>query len=276
MRATVTALNVHPVKSCRAVATARADVTPNGLALSGVRDREWMIVDSQGRFLTQRELPALALIEVAIAGGKTTLAIPGHGAIAPHADGPACDVRVWSADVRGLDGGDAAARALSAYLGRPVRIVRFDDSHPRRVNPQYAGEGVTTLYADGYPVLVIGQASLDNLNERLRQRGANPVPMNRFRPSIVIDGLDPHDEDHVETIAIGDVVLRPVKPCTRCEITTTDQDSDRRSDEPLLTLSSYRHDPRLAGVTFGMNAIVAQGAGSTIGVGDKAQVAFRF
>jgi hypothetical protein len=276
MRATVTALNVHPVKSCRAVAAACADVTPGGLAVSGVRDREWMIVDADGRFVTQRELPRLALIGVYVADGTTTLTVPGHGTVTPDVDGPPRNVRVWSADVRGLDGGDEAAATLSAYLGRALRIVRFDDSRPRTVNPLYAGAGVTTLYADGYPVLVIGQASLDDLNERLRQRGAKPVPMNRFRPNVVIDGLEPHDEDHLDTIVVGDVVLRPVKPCVRCEVTTTDQASARRSDEPLVTLSSYRHDARLSGVTFGMNAIVVDGAGSSIAVGDEARVAYRF
>jgi uncharacterized protein len=175
------------------------------------------------------------------------------------------------------DCGDAAADALSAYLDHDVRLVRFDDSHPRQVNPEYAGgSGATTLYADGYPLLVIGQSSLDDLNGKLASRGLAQLPMNRFRPNLVVDGLEPYDEDHVDTLAIGDVVLKLVKSCTRCEVTTTDQDTARRSSEPLRTLSTYRRDDRLAGVTFGMNAIVAQGAGSAIAVGERAQATLKF
>lgn len=277
VRATVAALNVYPVKSCRGLSTDRADVTRDGLAVEGVRDREWMIVDARGRFLTQREFPKLALVATEAAGGRITLHVPGGGAVAPEADGPVREVVVWSAQVRGRDGGDDVARALSAYLRHDVRLVRFDDSHPRVVNADFAGtSGATTLYADGYPLLVIGQASLDDLNGKLVARGLAKLPMNRFRPNIVVDGLQPYDEDHVDTLAIGEVVLELVKRCTRCEVTTTDQDTARRSQEPLRTLSSYRRDDRLAGVTFGMNAIVAQGAGRAIAVGDAAQAELRF
>jgi hypothetical protein len=136
--------------------------------------------------------------------------------------------------------------------------------------------GATTLFSDGYPILVIGRASLDDLNARLAANGFPVVPMNRFRPNLVLDGLDPYDEDHLDTITAGTLTLRLVKPCTRCEITTTDQDTARRNLEPLRTLTTYRRDDRLAGVTFGMNAIVVAGAGATLGVGDVADVAFRF
>ena len=277
MRATIAALNVYPVKSCRGLATDRADVTRDGLAVEGVRDREWMVVDARGRFVTQRDLPRLALVRTEAVNGRLQLHVPGLEPVMPEVLGPVRDVVVWSAQVRGRDGGDAAADALSAYLGHDVRLVRFDDSHPRRVNPDYAGtSGATTLYADGYPLLVIGQASLDDLNGKLAARGLVTLPMNRFRPNVVVDGLDPYDEDHVDTLAIGDVVLKLVKPCVRCEITTTDQDTARRSQEPLHTLSTYRRDDRLAGVTFGMNAIVAKGVGSAIAVGDNAEATLRF
>lgn len=277
MRATIASLYVYPVKSCRGLAADRAEVTPDGLAIDGVRDREWMIVDARGRFVTQRELPRLALVDVETAGGRIRLQVPGVGAVDPEVLGPAREVVVWSANVRGRDGGDAAADALSAYLGCAVRLVRFDDSHPRRVNPDYTGaQRATTLYADGYPLLVIGQASLDELNAKLAARGLGALPMNRFRPNVVVDGLDAYDEDHVDTLAIGDVVLKLVKPCTRCEVTTTDQRTARRSQEPLRTLSTYRRDDRLAGVTFGMNAIVTQGAGGTLAVGDETQATLRF
>ena len=132
------------------------------------------------------------------------------------------------------------------------------------------------VFADGYPVLVIGQASLDHLNERLAARGSPPVAMNRFRPNLVLDGLEPHDEDALASIGIDGVVLKPVKPCTRCQVTTIDQASANAGHEPLRTLSTYRRDDRLAGVTFGMNAIVIAGAGRRIAVGSTASCEFDF
>ena len=275
--ASVAGLFVYPVKSCRGVAADRVRVLATGFAAGAFRDREWMIVDARGRFVTQRERPRLALLEVSAAGDAIELRGPGLAPITARAGSEARDVVVWSADVRGFDAGDDVADALSHYLGDRVRLVRFDDAKPRRCNPAYAGNsGATTLFADGYPVLVIGQASLDDLNARMASHGAHALPMNRFRPNLVVGGLDAYDEDHVDTIAIGGVTLKLVKPCTRCEITTTDQSSARRGIEPLRTLSTYRRDDRLAGVTFGMNAIVASGAGSEIAAGDDARVELRF
>jgi uncharacterized protein YcbX len=275
--ATISALTVYPLKSCRGIGTARAALTRSGLALEGARDREWMIVDRNGRFVTQREEPRLARIETALGPGGLEANIPGLGSVALAADGTARDVVVWQAHVRGFDAGEATADAFSAYLGRDVRVVRFDDSKPRRCNPQYAGSsGATALFADGYPLLVIGQATLDDLNARLDSNGSPSLPMDRFRPNVVVEGLDAGDEDHVDTITFGDVALKLVKPCTRCEITTTDQQTARRGIEPLRTLSTYRRDDRLAGVTFGMNAIVAAGEGRALAVGDIGEVALRF
>jgi uncharacterized protein YcbX len=277
MRATIAALNVYPVKSCRGIACERADVTAQGLAVRGVRDREWLVVDPHGQFLTQREHPRLALVEVDATDGAITLRVPDREPLAPRSDGAIRDVRVWRAQLRGHDAGDEAAAALSGFLGTDARLVRFDDARPRRVNPDYAGTTkATTLYADGYPVLVVSQASLDDLNARLAGRGIAPLPMNRFRPNLVIDGVEAYEEDHVETLEIGSVTLRLVKPCTRCEVTTTDQQTTRRSHEPLLTLSTYRRDDRLAGVTFGMNAIVIGGAGRSLCVGDDVEATLRF
>jgi hypothetical protein len=275
--ATIAALSVHPVKSCRGVGVARADVTPTGLAFEGVRDREWMVVDRNGRFVTQREAPDLARVQTAVRAGRLEIRVPGREPLLPLSDGPVRDVIVWGTQVQGRDAGDDCAGALTAHLGREVRLVRFDDSLPRHCNSDYAGDsGATTLFSDGYPVLVIGRASLDDLNARLAVRGFPAVPMDRFRTNVILDGLDPYDEDHLDTIACGAVVLKLVKPCTRCEITTTDQNTGLRNLEPLRTLALYRRDDRLAGVTFGMNAIVAHGAGGTLAVGDAAEVNFRF
>jgi uncharacterized protein len=274
---TASGLFVHPVKSCRGIDCDFVDVRSTGWSRNGVRDREWMIVDRHGRFVSQREEPRLALVETHATDARIELRAPGREPLAV-ADGVAIrDVVVWSASVRGFDAGEEAAAFLSAYLGRDVRLVRFDDARPRPCNPDYAGDsGATTLFADGYPVLVIGQASLDDLNERLAARGRPALPMNRFRPNLVLDGLAPYDEDHIDTIALGEVMLKLVKPCTRCEITTTDQATARRGAEPLLTLSGYRRDDRLAGVTFGVNAIVVAGAGSRVTRGEAAEATFRF
>jgi uncharacterized protein YcbX len=155
--------------------------------------------------------------------------------------------------------------------------VRFDRSRPRPCNPDYVGaSGATTLFSDGYPVLVIGAASLADLNRRLAQRGLPAAPMDRFRPNVVLSGLEPHEEDHVDTVAAGTVTLKLVKPCTRCAITTTDQATAERGLEPLRTLAGYRTDDRLGGVTFGMNAIVVAGAGTTLARGTPAHCALRF
>jgi hypothetical protein len=275
-RATIAGLSIYPVKSGRGVDVRQVQVLPTGLAHDSIRDREWMVVDPRGRFVTQREVPDLALVRAVVRDARLELLVPGHAPLTPGT-GTACDVQVWGAHVRGIDAGDDCASALSAHLGREVRMVRFDDRLPRPCNPDYVGAtGATTLFSDGYPILVIGRASLDDLNARLAAHGFPVVPMNRFRPNLVLDGLDPYDEDHVDTITAGAVTLKLVKPCTRCEITTTDQDTARRNLEPLRTLATYRRDDRLAGVTFGMNAIVVAGAGATVGVGDQADVAFRF
>ena len=277
MHATVAALSLYPLKGAAGIALESAEVRATGLACDGVADREWMAVDADGVFVTQRECPRLALVRTSIDAGSLVLATDRRDPIALEAHAPSRPVKVWSAHVRGHDAGDAAAAWLSDAIGADVRVVRFDASHPRRCNPAYAGDsGAHVRFADGYPLLVIAQASLDHLNERLAAKGVAALPMNRFRPNLVLDGLDPHDEDHLATIEIDGVVLKPVKPCTRCEVTTTDQATARRGAEPLATLSSYRRDDRLAGVTFGMNAIVVEGAGRALARGASASCEFRF
>ncbi len=237
-----------------------------------------MIVDSGGHFLAQREHPALALVRAELADNALVLCAPGREPLTLSHDaryGAAREVMVWRSRVRGFDVGDAAAQWLSAHLATTVRLVRFDRSQPRRCNEEYAGDsGAHTLFSDGYPILVIGSASLEALNERLAERGELPVPMNRFRPNVVLDGLDAHAEDHLDTISVGPVVLRLVKPCTRCQVTTTDQETGEVGLEPLRTLAGYRTDDRWGGVTFGMNAIVEREG--DLAVGDRAEVNYRF
>ena len=278
--ATITALRLYPVKGCRGIRLARSGVHVTGLAADGVHDREWMVVDRNGRFVTQREYPRLALVETSALDSRVTLAAPGAGWCElpdAAAGNPARDIVVWRSRVRGFDAGDAPGEWISAFLGASLRIVRFDRSHKRLCNPDYAGDsGAHTMFADGYPLLVIGQASLDDLNARLAAKGSAPLPMNRFRPNIVIAGLDPYDEDHVDTLESDGVTLRLVKPCVRCKVPTTDQETGKVGFEPLPTLSTYRRSDALAGVTFGMNAIVASGAGRTLATGAAMRARFNF
>ncbi len=173
--------------------------------------------------------------------------------------------------------GDAAAVRLSSWLGTDVRLVRFDPTRQRLCNPEFAGDsGAHTAFADGFPVLVISEGSLAELNRRLAAKGERALPMNRFRPNIVLAGLEAHDEDHVDTIDAGGVRLRLVKPCTRCRITTTSQETAEVGIEPLRTLGGYRSDDRLGGVTFGINAIVEAGTGCELAVGAPVSCTYRF
>ncbi len=276
--ATIGGLYVYPVKSCGGLYANAALLTPRGLQ----HDREWMVVDAgadPARFLTQRECPRMALVETGLSAAALTLAAPGMEMleVGYAIEGASRQVVVWRDTVRAIDQGAAAADWLSAFLGREVRLARFDPDVRRLCNPEFAGDaGAHTGFADGYPLLVIGSASLEDLNGRLVARGAGPLPMNRFRPNLVVDGLDAYDEDHLATLACGGVVLRMVKPCTRCQITTTDQATAQVGVEPLRTLAAYRNNPRLGGVTFGMNAIVVAGAGTTLTVGAEVGIDWAF
>ncbi len=274
--ARVAALAVHPVKSCAAMPVQRGDLDETGLRVGDARDREWMVVDVAGRFVTQRECEALARVRATPSPSGLALDAPGQPPLRiARAPGSVREVVVWRDTVRAIDAGDDAARWLSSALHREVRLVRFDASARRLCNPAYAGDGgAHTLFADGYPILVIGASSLDELNARLARRGEGAVAMVRFRPNVVLEGLAPHDEDHVATIETACVRLRLVKPCTRCRITTIDPATGVAGDEPLATLAGYRMDERTGGVTFGMNAIVERAG--PIAVGDAARVTFRF
>jgi uncharacterized protein YcbX len=269
-KALITALNVYPVKSCRGIPLEQARLTPTGFA----DDRHWMMVRPNGRFVTQRELPRLALISTRVDEGVLTLTAPGMAPLV--VDGAARNSRpvtVWKFDGRGLDCGEAAADWVTRFLGTPLSLVAFDASAPRVCSPEWTqGLSATTEFSDGYPVLVISRASLADLNSRLPKA----LPMERFRPNVVIDGVEAYAEDRIHELRVDGAVLRVVKPCTRCAITTTDQQSGTLDgDEPLRTLKSYRFDRALRGVCFGQNAIVVSGAGQSLRVGDTFDVAWK-
>jgi uncharacterized protein YcbX len=271
MNATIASLFVYPVKSCRGIALSTACLTERGIA----HDREWLIIDEGGRFITQRDVPRLALIEPALSDTALELAAPGLAFLAIPLDyqGSRRDVTVWRDTLPAIDQGDAAAHALSAWIGRPVRLARFDPSVRRLCNPDFAGPGgAHHSFADGYPILIASEASLADLNSRL----ATPLLIDRFRPNLLLAGIDAYDEDHIDELTIDGATLKLVKPCTRCQITTTDQSTALVGVEPLPTLAGYRYNAALDGVTFGMNAIVAAGAGTSIAVGAAATFTLDF
>ena len=271
MHAIIAALNVYPVKSCRGIALASARLDPTGLA----DDRHWMLVRPNGRFVTQRELPRLALIATALSKTSLTLSAPGFAPleILRDAAGETRAVTVWKFTGRGIDCGEEAARWCSEFLDTPLRLVKFDPGTPRECSPDWTREErAVTEFSDGYPMLVISRGSLADLNSRL----PNALPMERFRPNIVLDGVSAYDEDRIHELRGDGVALRMVKPCARCVITTTDQQTgERDGEEPLATLKSYRFDAALRGVLFGQNAIAVRGTGATLRVGQSLEIAWK-
>ena len=246
----LSALSYYPIKACRGQAAEAAFVERRGLR----RDRRFMIVDLQGRFITQRDVPALALVVPKLTDTSLSLSAPNMPGLSlpVAANGPMKLVSIWSSDaVKAIDQGDEAAEWLSSYLKVPARLVYMPDESIRPVNRQYAVRPDDHVsFADGYPVLIASQESLDDLNARLE----SPLPMDRFRPNLVVAGCPPFEEDGWKRIRVGEVELALVKPCARCEVTTIDQASAVRSKEPLETLATFR---RADGnkVMFGMNVI---------------------
>ena len=262
--ARIASLHIYPVKSCRGIDLASALLTPTGLEW----DRRWMIVDRKGIFVTQRTHPLLATITTAIVAGQLELSAAGQPTIVvdPRAGGTARNVKVWSDHCSGIDAGEEVAAWLGRVLGDSFRLLSVDEQVTRLADPRYAGADLHPVtFTDGFPVLLTSLESLADLNHRLPA----PIPMNRFRPNVVIEGLDAYAEDAMAAFRSGTVVLRGVKHCTRCINTTTDQFSGARdsSTEPLKTLRSYRYDKVLRGVAFGQNCVVDEGIGETLAVG---------
>jgi uncharacterized protein YcbX len=286
--ARIAALHCYPVKSARGIERTEARLTSAGLE----QDRRWMVITPTGRFMTQREVPTLARIRPMLdttgltltAAGTSPLRIPAGAESAGSAEflraagtsgasGATRSVRVWRDDCRGVDEGDEAAAWLAGVIGRECRLVRFAADQRRLSDRHWTGDvEAENRFSDGFPVLIIGAASLAELNSRLRI----PLPMNRFRPNLVLEGLDAFDEDRIHELHDGEVRLRLVKPCTRCAITTTNQDTAQvEGDEPLVTLRTYRYDDGLRGVMFGQNAIIVAGAGHSLHRGQELQIGWK-
>lgn len=262
----ISGLYVYPVKGAAGIPLASATLDTFGIE----HDRRWMVVDTDGRFVTPRHHPRLALVRTALTGDSLVLEAPGAGVLQlplrPDASaGVRCVLsRVWLDDVVTHDTGVAAAALLSDWLGFAVRLVHMPESTVRPTDPRYSKPGDRVSFADGFPLLLIGQASLDELNRRL----AEPVPMLRFRPNIVVAGASPHAEDSWTRIRAGTVECDVVKPCGRCVVTTLDLDTATAGPEPLRTLATYRR--RDGHVWFGQN-VIHRGAGS-LSIGDQVTV----
>jgi uncharacterized protein YcbX len=254
----VTALHIYPIKGCRGISVARADVEPRGFA----RDRRWMVVDGDGTFVTQRQRPRLALVRVELDGDRLRAAAPGLPELAlplEHDRGPRRDVEVWrdrGAAVAHLEG----SAWFSEFLGAPHELVYMPDEHRRPVSGAGGASGDLVSFADAYPFLLVGQASLDDLNRRL----PTPVGVERFRPNIVVAGAGSFAEDRWSRLTVGAVRFRVAKPCERCTVTTVDPLTAMTGPEPLRTLATFRAVD--GHVLFGVN-LIHEGTGE-IAVGD--------
>ncbi|MCY4674912.1 MAG: MOSC domain-containing protein [Bacteroidetes bacterium] len=242
-------LHIYPIKSTHRVAQLRAMVNPWGL----FGDRRWMIVDEHARFLTQREMPRMALIQaVPHDDGSLLLTATGHQYQTVSLPGEGADileVLVWKDLVPARKASQKASEWLTSFLGRRVDLVYMHDPNLRQTDTTYAKPGTVVSFADGYPLLCTTEASLTMLNEKLPA----PIPMERFRPNVVVSGGAPFEEDTWRRLRIGEVVFAVVKPCTRCTITTVDQETASRGKEPLRTLNSFRK--RGGNVYFGENLV---------------------
>jgi len=246
---TLSSLIYYPIKACRGFEVDSSHVEWMGLE----HDRRMMVVTPEGEFLTQREHPRLALVSPKLEDGTLTLCAPGFDSmqLAIQSTGTPWLVNIWkSKDVHAIDQGEDAAGWFSDWLGESVRLVHIADGHLRRINEKYAvSPDDHTGFADGYPILLASEESLQDLNSRLE----TPVPMNRFRPNLVVKGGEAFAEDTWKRIRLGEVELAVVKPCDRCVVTTIDKETLERSKEPLKTLAKYRKQE--LGAIFGQNVI---------------------
>jgi uncharacterized protein len=286
LHATISHLYVYPIKSCAGIALDETILTETGLEF----DRAWMVVDEHGEFVSQRELPRMALIAPQIKQYEMVVRAPGMLALHIALDSveSACKARVWDDLCPAYDMGDIAAQWFTDFLmqERPasmpamkLRLVRFDPEHRRLSSMKWTkGQAALNQFSDGFPLLVVSEASLADLNLRLQEAGQAPVKMERFRPNIVLAGLQAHDEDRTETLQLrtaqAEILLSMVKPCPRCPIPDIDPTTALSDSRVSAMLRTYRQDARVEGaITFGINAIVKRDDSATfdlrLAVGDQ-------
>ena len=280
VRAKIAQLFIYPIKSCAGIELKEAVLTDTGLDL----DRAWMVVDEKGVFVTQREVPRLALIQPLLKTYDMIVKAPGMLALHVSIDEveKPVTVTVWEDTVKAFDMGDLAAQWFSDFLGKTVRLVRFDPEQTRLSSMKWTnGIEAKNGFDDGFAVLVTSVASLKVLNDKLVADGEKAVTMQRFRPNVVLTGVEAHDEDRLDTLNIetqeGKAQLKHVKPCVRCTIPDVDLQSGKQGTAVGDMLQSYRADPQMdGGITFGMNAIVLSGEGSTLRVGQAVGADYTF
>jgi uncharacterized protein YcbX len=269
--ARIAALYYYPVKSARGIALDEAALTAAGFT----DDRRWMLITPAGRFMTQREWPRLALLRPALSSTTLQLSAPSlpSFSIALSQQGSGRNVHIWKDEVHAFDEGDAVSEWLRELLGTQCRLVRFDPAQRRLSSRDWTGVyEAENRFSDGYPLLVLGTESLQDLNGRL----SAPLPIDRFRPNILLEGVQPYDEDCIDELSADGIRLKLVKPCTRCKIPTTNQETGIcEGEEPLRTLKGYRYDAQLQGVCFGQNTIVICGAGGTLRRGQQFEIRWK-
>lgn len=260
----IKSLHYYPVKSCAGIDLTRAIVSGRGLE----NDRLFMVVDDNNIFMSQRKYHTMALIKLHLLKKTITFSAPGMPLLSINFSdiGKEENVVIWKNKCLAIDQGKDPADWLSSFLETPCKLVMMEKSFQRKLDPHFAlSENSHTGFADGFPFLLISQESLDDLNARLKTQ----IPMNRFRPNIVVEGCNAYDEDKWRKVKIGDITFELVKPCVRCVVTTIDQSTLNISKEPLATLATYRVSP-LGGVIFGQN-LIHHNTG-ILNIGDNIQV----
>ncbi len=256
----VTDLYIYPIKSLQGLEVEKCEVLERGFKY----DRRWMIIDVENKHVTQRTHPHLSQISISLTENSILASHSDHGSIKIPmvlSAGKEEQVTVWNDEVNALIAEEDINQWISSIVGMPCRLVFMPENHERRVNPERAKNQENVSFADGYPYLIISEASLEDLNSRME----SPLPMNRFRPNIVVNGVEPYGEDLWKDMKIGDVSFYGTHPCKRCVFTTIDQDTGHKGVEPLKTLATYRREG--SEVIFGLNALAS--SQGLIKVGDE-------
>jgi uncharacterized protein len=279
MSAKVDALWLYPIKGCRGFAVPTATLADTGLEVDGIGDREWVVVDPEGQFLSQRELPKMAQIETRFVAGSLRLRAPGMLPLdVPfESEGDVLKVRVWNDEIDAVTQGDIADAWFSQFLALDCRVMRIDPEARRVSNRKFTGAiAAPYKFADAFALLVCSTASLADLNARLAAKGHAQITIERFRPNIVLSGVEAFDEDYVESFVIDGARCQVAKACVRCTVPNVDPATGEPGFEPGDTLAQYRNNAEAGGITFGVNAIVQSGAGVNLSVGDPVEINLRF
>jgi uncharacterized protein YcbX len=279
LAAQVSRLFVYPIKGCRGIGVQSADIAETGLEVNGIGDREWVVVDADGEFLSQRELPKMALIGTQLTASALRLTAPGMLTLdIPFAsEGDVVRVQVWKDSIDAVTQGVLVDQWLSDFLGTRARLMRFDPLARRLSNRNYTGAlEAPYKFADAFALLIASEASLAELNSRLTSAGHAAVDIDRFRPNIVLSGIEAFDEDHASALSVNGARLAIVRPCVRCTVPSVDPVRGEQGTEPGATLAAFRTDAKAGGMTFGVNAVVERGAGGKLRVGEAAQLIIPF